>query len=954
MPKPPSTSTSRGEVFCSYCGQGFKRDEHLERHILTHTNTRPFRCPECRVAFKRKDLLRRHYQSIHVPPPDDGDPFLTRTETVDRISIACLNCAQSKTKCDQQEPCGRCVKRKVTCERRPYRRSSYKDTPKQDARPPSVKASEKPIEEIRELSMPDKTEQSGEDGAEIMFRSPTSVAFADINAHNPVGTGGSSQSPKILTKSQDTGSSIAIPVANMLGQAADTLDLDTHMFTSSQLSVGINGSIFPEGPEISFLNTQFNVPVDDSYFNDALVDVYMLSASTDQTLSDSDWSLVQDDLQLKAWQTPVEPSAGGELHGIWPLFHCNPRVGPISTTSTKTNIAKLKVLENPAIWFMCTPPSSALVHAPLEENSPGIHPFHASTRDRLLAVTQQIWRMSRERVFATWSGDQQSVESHAWMDRIILLPPTNVLRHLLTRYIYQEHQRFHLFPAQDLSFSDSLLHSETKLMSGIRTLLMIAQATRSVNIPEGRDLSGGLVEVCRTVVQDAVDSDNEVQVNAEFLETSLCLLQLMQWSEDPWHMTTVLDMWEQHSKIIQNSFIAHETSHQVAIPADHQPSASGVASPDYGDTLNRVYYSWLAVDLELSLFHGVPPKLTVGSIAFEIPVVGNALHGMFLENWNGAAGFPTKGSLSQFERCHTSLTALFEAFKEGQLAESPNGLSVNSLRLLLHPLQTLSTHLHQCLIAFSSVQSPGRGPNSTMGLASKAFMDEVGTLLERWRRLCANTVSIMGSACPTLQGSLVLYHLMVLNNLVSFPEVERLARERSGAFRPSTPPRCTICVASTESLASLLFNCGQCLLVLRTMPSMTRPLWWAAAVYRVALVLSRVIIANNSTSSMTTLRFNTSLESNPSLDSNMVTLDQEYGPHAHEQDITLQRFLNRLQGTPVITKPDGTVMVLSSETDILDYCISMLDDHLVLESSSFASGVRLKLCVLRSRWRDGL
>ncbi|KAH7342181.1 hypothetical protein BKA66DRAFT_434587, partial [Pyrenochaeta sp. MPI-SDFR-AT-0127] len=47
--------------FCTYCGQSFSSDNCLERHILTHTNVKPFKCFTCNSSFARRDLLQRHY-----------------------------------------------------------------------------------------------------------------------------------------------------------------------------------------------------------------------------------------------------------------------------------------------------------------------------------------------------------------------------------------------------------------------------------------------------------------------------------------------------------------------------------------------------------------------------------------------------------------------------------------------------------------------------------------------------------------------------------------------------------------------------------------------------------------------------------------------------------------------------------------------------------------------------
>ncbi|KAH6981222.1 hypothetical protein BKA56DRAFT_486314 [Ilyonectria sp. MPI-CAGE-AT-0026] len=44
---------------CSHCARSFKRSEHLERHVRTHTKEKPFLC-SCGAAFTRRDLLTRH------------------------------------------------------------------------------------------------------------------------------------------------------------------------------------------------------------------------------------------------------------------------------------------------------------------------------------------------------------------------------------------------------------------------------------------------------------------------------------------------------------------------------------------------------------------------------------------------------------------------------------------------------------------------------------------------------------------------------------------------------------------------------------------------------------------------------------------------------------------------------------------------------------------------------
>ncbi|EOD48181.1 putative transcription factor cmr1 protein [Neofusicoccum parvum UCRNP2] len=43
-------------IYCTYCGHGFSRTEHLERHLLIHNDARPFRCETCHLSFRRRHM----------------------------------------------------------------------------------------------------------------------------------------------------------------------------------------------------------------------------------------------------------------------------------------------------------------------------------------------------------------------------------------------------------------------------------------------------------------------------------------------------------------------------------------------------------------------------------------------------------------------------------------------------------------------------------------------------------------------------------------------------------------------------------------------------------------------------------------------------------------------------------------------------------------------------------
>ncbi|CAI7628072.1 unnamed protein product [Penicillium discolor] len=54
---------TRRQRLCSWCSKSFTKDEHLARHLRTHTREKPFVCTICKKAFSRHDSLLRHARS---------------------------------------------------------------------------------------------------------------------------------------------------------------------------------------------------------------------------------------------------------------------------------------------------------------------------------------------------------------------------------------------------------------------------------------------------------------------------------------------------------------------------------------------------------------------------------------------------------------------------------------------------------------------------------------------------------------------------------------------------------------------------------------------------------------------------------------------------------------------------------------------------------------------------
>ena len=104
------------------------------------------------------------------------------------------------------------------------------------------------------------------------------------------------------------------------------------------------------------------------------------------------------------------------------------------------------------------------------------------------------------------------------------------------------------------------------------------------------------------------------------------------------------------------------------------------------------------------------------------------------------------------------------------------------MRLLLHPLQSLLCHIRQMLSCFSdtisSRCSPSRGATKE---STQLRLEEVQALLQKWYEL-SMALQKSNPGCHTTRCNLVLYHLISLNAVTNFPEIERLPH----AVRPLT------------------------------------------------------------------------------------------------------------------------------------------------------------------------
>lgn len=127
-------SASSPSHVCHICRRVYERADHLTRHLRSHENARPYQCTRCPKRFNRADLLTRHETTHDRDGAAKDRPFIRRS---DRAAEACLNCAASKAKCEDQKPCSRCRSKSLTCQMPARRGNQYRTSESQAGISPS-------------------------------------------------------------------------------------------------------------------------------------------------------------------------------------------------------------------------------------------------------------------------------------------------------------------------------------------------------------------------------------------------------------------------------------------------------------------------------------------------------------------------------------------------------------------------------------------------------------------------------------------------------------------------------------------------------------------------------------------------------------------------------------------------------------------------------------------------
>ncbi|KUJ19211.1 uncharacterized protein LY89DRAFT_581580 [Mollisia scopiformis] len=870
-----------------------------------------------------------------------------------RTPIACLNCASAKTGCDKTVPCSRCAEKNLPCEARFARRQakigarskSFSNIPAQQQRS-SPPISHNSVPEIpKQESEPPMPSNNNVLDPQLQGVSQAETDFSMPALQMP---GGSYGTP---------------PNGTLHGHGMDTMCLDNDMEVYHDFGLWNSyppdiDSMFPgSGMEAQMSLPSFIDMGTSSSASDAMASTSMDTSLSTHTRSTSIAShsdrhgsqsvemampILLRDTMVPEFEVVVAAEAA------WPLARCNRPI--FSGSCPRTAIVHLENLEqhskDSSTWKLL---DHNIATAEVDHKYEiSVVPLNASSRDRILAITQGFLHTALE----THRGGLQRWRQASIPGgfNFLVLPPSRVLEYFLRSYVLSLAPYYTLVHGGTLDPNEVMLNNQA---STLLLLLAIAYGAAALPTAEARCLTAGLTETCRISLFHIIEKDVELSADPVVLRCALLFTILGAWSGDAWHMNIAMGQRGMYLAMLK-----HAGMLEPAPPMNFSNLSTSTEliwrEWQQREGKSRLVYNWVMVDQELSLFHDTAPILSITEL--ETPMPGSEALWLAKDSseWltalqqqqqhqhqhaspsSGANGGgadwmnPNSNSLG-VPPLTPSLCDLFQDMLHDNINRRYDKLSPLQLKLLLHPLQSLLCHLRQVLSCFSDFFGSRRGTRTVTKASTLLRLEEVQSLLQNWYELCLVHAK-NDPTCPVTRANLVLYHLISLNALTSFPEIERLARKESfdGSSRELSI-RHKRCIHQPEEAT---IHCGQIIRLICSMPREGRPHWWSAAIYRAALILW--------------------VDSLSRMDQNAQRLDkgQIFAiDSVMLDDPAVVSYLWSGEGIPVLTKVgagmNGQTHFKLLPDEILGHSIELLGQGVALRVSD---GIKRKLQELRKNW----
>lgn len=465
-----------------------------------------------------------------------------------RTPIACINCASAKTGCDKRVPCSRCAEKNLPCASRYARRSS-----KAANRANSSHKKTPPVQEPQHDPMNQDTAPK-----EILPEKKASPAGTPIDQQfmgvTPGKTGYSVQGLHFTV--DGFGSSPTESLGGMDHSMFGTPDTMNGNINYQDLMAWshypLDLEIYSLGPEISngLVTPSFLEPSDTSSNSEPMFSGSLhTSPSMSHTKSGSisSQSDVNRLVKLVDVAAPILTDINDtdfELliaaESAWPLARCNPRLipGPLARTA----IAYLENLEqhskHDSIW-------ESLDHDDVESaefqygSAISVVPVSASTRDRIIAITQSFLHTALETHRGGLKGWPKA-SNYTNPDvgfNFLVLPPSNALEYFLRSHVRSLAPYYTLINGGNLDPNELMLNNQT---STLLLLLMIAHGASALPTAEARCLTAGLTEACRISLFKVIEKNVDLSADPVVFKCALLFTILGAWSGDASHMNLAI------------------------------------------------------------------------------------------------------------------------------------------------------------------------------------------------------------------------------------------------------------------------------------------------------------------------------------------------------------------------------------------------------------------------------
>ncbi|KAI0839465.1 hypothetical protein F5Y06DRAFT_22779 [Hypoxylon sp. FL0890] len=923
-------------AFCTYCGQQFQRNEHLERHLVTHTNIKRFKCSICHISFSRADVLQKHvtiHQDVDADSPQGVVKVRARTQT------ACRNCAKMKAKCDSNSPCNRCRIKQLSCDRQSKRaRAAAVANQSQQGRGDHDRRSSSELTTSRDSET----------------RSGTVACDQAIENENPPETeirlsnGPSPQSQKELGMFISNSFMDAIPGQDSLitpeaGLVPNVPSLSGWSATEACQRINTsNIGLYAPG------NPASDAAAGTQDFAQGQSDPSTAELQTSpQTGQGTPW-----DSAIQSMAESLEHPAVLEGRDYWSSFRCNPKKDTINCPRTAgaflENLSQMPRYDRLWSWFDLDFSGPAftdkIISMPLLEN----------TRDTLSAISQSFLQKALEVHKldpAAASVDAASPGSDVSRG-FLVLPPAATLEYFLGEYMRLFEPFYRVVPGGVLD-ANLLLVGGNSRAGTLLILLMIAQAASSDPTSEGRRLSAGLTEVCRISLFDLIEKDVSTCHHPFPVHSALLFITQASWSGDKWLMDIGLGQ-----RGIYIAMVRHGGLFDVR---DNYPESDGDWELSRTQWLERerivrLAYAWVLLDLEISLFQDANLHIPVLALNSSLPSSDEFWLAPDVTTWQQLLTRDDDsgvGSYSTQPLPQPSLRTLFQWFLNDDLTPAKRQyLSPLTLRLLLHPLHALVYSCRQLLDCLGEA-SCSRSFSPITKASTHVRMHEIRSLLHRWLDLYKSSLSAPWGS-PTansnnpndvlITATLITFHVINLNTVASIPDIEELARrELSDREIRHFSQEAAYFVHSPKEA---MFHAGRVIHLLRGLDRKTRPPWWPAALYRATLSLWACSV------------FYGPLWTSPS--TSYLLIDEQEGDSLDPYSWNLVRGTSKddMVGSswdsrspaliPALKSPTGTgsPVTLEHPTQVLETCLLVFDTGVATRVSE---GIKGKLNQLLSR-----